>query len=467
MNSADPLDAIACDCIPPVRPCRRQAIFVRSSTALLALCLVLAQTVQATSKLTGAMQSARAAHSATLLPNGKVLVAGGVGLDLNATATAELYDPATGAWAPTDGMNRSRFFHTATLLANGQVLVAGGSDFEGALATAELFDPATGKWTPTGAMAGPRQSHTTTLLTNGLVLVAGGLTTAMLDPDAVSLDSAELYDPESGNWRATGSLVAGRVLHSATLLPNGRALVVGGQNRGIQSVTELYDPVSGIWATNEPLSRVSHTGNLLPDGRVLVAGGGEEAFRPTRTANLYDAASGGWLTSAVPAEARFLHTATSLPAGKVLITGGAGESTNAIKKSVELFDSATGRWITLGDLVRTRLRHTATFLPTGEVLIVGGFGDHLESSAELYRLSATVTTITLGQPAKLPTDAIQISFTNVAGAGFTVLAATNASLPLSNWTELGGIAEISPGRYQFTDAGATNNPHRFYRVRSP
>ena len=164
-------------------------------------------------------------HTATLLPNGKVLVAGGYDGNSVALASAELYDPASGTWTATGSLATARDGHTATLLPNGKVLVAGGLDSsQVAFASAELYDPASGTWTATGSLATARYIHTATLLPNGKVLVAGGLTAAAL------LASAELYDPASGTWTATGSLATARYSHTATLLPNGKVLVAGGSD---------------------------------------------------------------------------------------------------------------------------------------------------------------------------------------------------------------------------------------------
>ena len=154
---------------------------------------------------TGNLVTARFFHTATLLPNGKVLVAGGLH-DGSTLASAELYDPASGTWTATGSLATARDHHTATLLPNGKVLVAGGFDGSVALASAELYDPASGTWTATGSLATARYGHTATLLPNGKVLVAGGLT------DSGSLASAELYDPASGTWTATGSLATARCL---------------------------------------------------------------------------------------------------------------------------------------------------------------------------------------------------------------------------------------------------------------
>src|SRR6266550_4267395 len=193
--------------------------------------------------VTGSLNTARYLHTATLLPNGMVLVAGGLDSNLNALDSAELYDPASGSWTVTGSLNTARYYHTATLLPNGMVLVAGG---ENALPSAELYDPASGTWTVAGNLNSGRTAHTATLLPNGMVLVAGGF-----DSNSIAFASAELYDPASGTWTATGNLNNARAFHTATLLPNGIVLVAGGHDgptftpSDILSSAELYDPASG------------------------------------------------------------------------------------------------------------------------------------------------------------------------------------------------------------------------------
>ena len=190
---------------------------------------------------TGSMATVRWGHTATLLPNGQVLVAGGRGRNNppDSLASAELYDPASGMWTVTGSMATGRWQHTATLLPNGQVLVAGGLNrHHGYLASAELYDPATGVWTATGDLASARELHTATLLPNGQVLVAGGDVSPLVAGGDVSRDpyrptpTAELYDPATGSWTATASLRPPRRSHTATLLRNGRVLVSGGYNFG-------------------------------------------------------------------------------------------------------------------------------------------------------------------------------------------------------------------------------------------
>jgi hypothetical protein len=177
---------------------------------------------------TGAMQGKRANFTATLLPDGKVLAAGGAAMSgtTSGLSSAELYNPSTGTWAPTAAMGTERSDHTATLLPNGKVLVAGGGNSSTAyLSSAELYNPATGTWAPTGAMSNGRLRPTATLLADGRVLIVGGLG---LNSPSGRLSSAELYNPATGTWAPTGSMSTVRWNHTATLLPNGKVLVAGG-----------------------------------------------------------------------------------------------------------------------------------------------------------------------------------------------------------------------------------------------
>src|SRR6266568_2707248 len=255
-------------------------MFVRKSLGVLAMMLVpvLSQALAWTS--TGSMATARHYHTATLLDSGKVLVAGGVPASSAYTGTwlasAELYDPATGTWSATGSLATSRTDHTATLLPSGKVLVVGGStrDYTGdhVLASAELYDPATGTWSATGSlvMAQAHWGDTATLLDSGQVLIAGGH-----EFDGTN-DGAELYDPATGTWTRTGSLAADEpIWHTATLLNSGRVLVVGGWGAGALASAELYDKNSGTWSDAGVLAQARrfHTATLLLTGHVLVAGG--------------------------------------------------------------------------------------------------------------------------------------------------------------------------------------------------
>src|ERR1035437_10903407 len=193
---------------------------------------------------TGSLNTARRFHSATLLMNGEVLVAGGRDSAGNTLISAELYNPATGKWTVTGSLATARYTHSATLLSNGQVLVAGGIfgiDIHGIVtcdATAELYNPTTGRWTTTGSMNKSRCYHTATLLPDGTVLAAGGGT--IVSPD----NSAEIYDPSKGTWKVTGTMNVARAVTAATLLPNGQVLISGGNSTsaGGRSAEVLFPP---------------------------------------------------------------------------------------------------------------------------------------------------------------------------------------------------------------------------------
>lgn len=334
---------------------------------------------------TGSMTSARLNHTATLLPSGKVLVTGGQlnGAATTATRTVELFDPLTGTWAGAAPMADARTAHSATLLPTGRVLVVGGqSAATNGIATTELFDPETGTWSPADALTVGRYSHMATLLRDGRVLVAGGA-----GPAGLRTPSAEVFEPETGSWSPASNMNTARASGTATLLPSGMVLVVGG-NTTVHAPAELFDPATGKWSlTGTPAAtRQEHSATLLPDGRVLVAGGATSSADYSPSAELYDPATGLWKATASMATARRWHSATLRADGSVLVMGGisyyhsygyyyvAGDS--------ELYVPSTGTWQQAGALVKGRSYHTATLLPSGRILTTGGFH-------QLYGVGAT------------------------------------------------------------------------------
>jgi WD40 repeat protein len=351
--------------------------------------LASAQTVYPSWSYTGSLNTTRERGTATLLPTGKVLVAGG-----SSDNSAELYDPATGTWSLTGNLKEARIDATALLLPNGKVLIAGGFNNCATascvtLNSAELYDPATETWTSTGSLTTARLVHTMTMLPDGRVLVAGGWDFAANS----NFNTAELYNPANGTWSRTGNLNTARAVHTATLLPSGKVLVAGGADTlsHVTNTAELFDPVTGTWTYTGNLNtaRALPTATLLPNGKVLVAGGDVVNVTIFDSAELYDPATGTWSATGNLRTPRVFHTATLLSNGTVLVVGSFSDALN----SAELYDPATARWtITAANLTTARGGSTATLLPNYKVLVAGGFSD---KTAELYdpSLSPNVTLI--------------------------------------------------------------------------
>ena len=386
----------------------------------------------------GAMSIGRCQHTATLLANGKVLVASGRASSGAPIAGAELYDPATNTWAPAGPMGVGRYRHEATLLTDGRVLVAGGWATTGSVttysATAEVYSPVTNTWSPTMAMSDARSEHKLTLLTSGKVLVTGGaqgeagVRVELYDPatgrwrrergmafersahgstllsdgrvlvtggqnfSVGVLDSAEVYEPPGVMWEPAGSLAAPRLTHAAIRLASGKVLAIGGTN-GLLPRAELYDPRVDTWSSAGTMG-VDRTFDLgaalLADGRVLVAGGfsivGIEGNQAS--AELYDPGGNAWSDAAPMSVPRVGLTLTRLPDGRVLAAGGSDNvgSEDIQFKSTELYDPASNTWSPAADMSVARTKHTAILLENGKVLVVGGANTDggILASTELY-----------------------------------------------------------------------------------
>jgi len=365
----------------------RRALKVSFALLLLSVTAALAQS-PGTFTTTGGMSMPRSSHTATLLPNGRVLIAGGspgFGSTVG-TNGADLYDPASGQFTTTRGMTTTRAWHTATLLPDGRVLIVGDSN-------AELYDPLTGIFTGTGAMVRGKPCHSATLLGSGIVLIAGGGSTFRNPPSDIF--RAELYDPATGNFAATGAYATEfpndgfSFCPIATLLTDGRVLIAWA---GSLPFVDIYDPGTGkfIQAGPHPLAWLHQfTATLLMNGQVLLAGGENEDFGPSNKAAVYDPSTRTFISIAEMTTPRDRHTATLLPDGKVLIAGSEWNRNARTfgDASTELYDPTTGRFAFGGNMTRPRDSYTATLLPDGNVLMTGGFSPYpdLTSSAELYR----------------------------------------------------------------------------------
>jgi len=337
---------------------------------------------------TGNLATPRAQHSATLLTSGKVLVAGGQtsASGFVPTASMETYDPAAGAFAPAAAMGTPRYAHTATLLRDGKVLLAGGMGGS-ALASAERYDPASNTVSPTGPMTTPRSNHTATLLTvgpdAGKVLIIGGMDTA-----SAPLASMEVFDPAAGTFAPSpAALAGGRTRHTATVLEDGRVVIAGGK---ATSEVEVYDPATRTVAVAGSMlqARSAHTATLLPGSRLLFAGGlaggalaGNEVCDLSKATPTFTAVQ----AMGVP---RRDHNAILLPNGAVLITGGTtADAGFNVTAQAELFDAARLAFVPSGKQAEGTTNGTATLLPGGKVLVAGGLDYLLEpiSDAALYQ----------------------------------------------------------------------------------
>jgi hypothetical protein len=325
---------------------------------------------------------ARAAHTATPLPSGQVLIAGGMEEGGGGLASVELYDPADNAVQELGSLTERRVSHTATALADGRVLIAGGYNGE-YLRSVEVFDPTTRRISPGGSLLEGRSGHTATLLPDGRVLFVGGVGRGW-----TFLRSAELYDPGTGRSEAVDSMRVPRESHTTTLLADGRVLVIGGhsgrrEDMEVYASAEIFSPATRRFepAGTLGIARHKHDAVELADGRVLVIGGADDSDRVHYETEVYDPRTATFEPGPPMANRRYKIAGTSvlLPSGDVLVTSGA--------EVAELLDVANWAFREVAGRFPQAYRFAAVaLLQGGDVLVTGGYSDSNQNTAGIWRL---------------------------------------------------------------------------------
>jgi hypothetical protein len=390
----------------------------------------------------GSLATARAFHSATLLTDGRILVAGGESGPNNPLASAEILSTSLGTFTGAGPMSLPRANHTATLLVNGRVLIAGGFTASSSSAptnSADIFYPNTNMFEPTSPMNVARARHTATLMPDGTILAVGGESISGTTP----LSSVESFDPRTLAWTVKASLPIPLFDHAAVLLQNGNLLVVGGQTTsGPSAAVYEYSPSGNSWTTKASMNAggpgplYQHTATELFDGRVLVAGGNNGGGETT-SSYFYDPNANTWTATLGSLNtARYGHTATLLPNDTVMISGGYSiNSSVPVPLQLEMFHVDIGDWVKIGAFVVTpRAGHTMTLANNGYVYAIGGAngaiggsGSTVQSSAEQGYFTWFPDLVTVGAPPSLRISSItaisaypfaQGGSFNVTGTGF-------------------------------------------------
>lgn len=325
------------------------------------------------------MLEPRSGHTATLLPDGRVLIAGGMRRNQDFYRSAELYDPVARNFHATGQMTIARVGHAAVLLRSGKVLVVGGWIGHDCTDSAELYDPAIGKFQILSKMTARCGRPTATLLSDGDVLITGGA-----DHDTPGgVASAEIFRAADSRFELLSPMHFARIAQTATVLRDGRVLIAGGRGDAVTATAEIFDPLTKQFTVTGSMltGRYKHSAGLLPDGRVLIAGGsGDRDWSGMlNSAEIYDPSRQTFTSTSPLHDSRFkLPDETAiLASGRLLIAGGS--------KTVEVYDPASRKFLLAsGQLDEARHYMTETKLKDGRVLLAGGYPNNDQATSETW-----------------------------------------------------------------------------------
>jgi hypothetical protein len=368
------------------------------------------------------MTTSRAQHSAVVLPFGRVLLLNG-----HTGGSSDLYESFDGAWSVTGAMYTPRSAFTLTLLPSGNVLAVGGNDAAGTfLNTCEVYSPTSGLWTAAASMAHARAQHTATLLANGNVLVAAGNTATNNN----SISSAEIYCPSNDTWTSVSGLLTARAYHTATLLLNAKVLVGGGiQGQQRLSSAEAYDPSSDTWTAypNLTSSRDLHFAALLPGGKAMLVDG---ITTFSTTADIYDPLLRTWTSSTEPGGAVWYQSGVLLPGPTVVACGGEDNFSFSLQQTAAAYAPVNGNlfWNSLPSMTMPRVFHAMIGTPDSKAMAIGGYsrGSVVTNSCEAFHLLSRkwFTLPSLNSPREGTAAALLADGSILVAGGFVPGAAT-------------------------------------------
>lgn len=344
----------------------------------------------------------RAYAMAFTLSNGRVVVAGGEG-PAGPSEKVWSYDLATNSWRAESSMNVARSDGAFARLSDGRFLVTGGSTLGGLRTpTAEIFDPSAGAWTLVKSMSTERSRHTLTLLADGRVLATGGYR-ANADPYEVYQRTAEIYDPVTNSWTPVATMAHRRVGHTASLLPDGRVLIVGGADYAEYKYdVEFFHPSAGTFSNGPalPARRYFHGAVTLAGGRVLIAGGMNH-FERFASALIYDPATNGWSSAGSMSQARVYARMVLMADGRAMFAG--GYTGSQVSAAADVYDPGTGQWSTPGPMFDARQLAGITPLADGGVIVAGGSADAgVMNRVELWNASRDLPPVDTTPPVITP-----------------------------------------------------------------